>query len=282
MTESQETDTHSKAARQDAGERPAAKGKRPKRSRGRLRIGGILRTAVRTGRRHLWPILTVAMVVALVIAVAEVITDNFVDPRNNALSVGGTLSVEAISLFGTILLAGFLCKLVGQDKSGGPARHEGMATHDGTVTHDGDPATLVRVMRTLPWFSLIVADILFAVLAIAGLVLLVIPGLIVLTLFAVVGPAIEIEHRKPFSGLRRSADLVRHHFWTVALLAMLPQLGLAVAESLLPSPHGALHIVEVVVIRGIVLAPFEAAFGLILVALCYRLIDLEPRAATSG
>jgi hypothetical protein len=248
----------------DSGQRPTG------RSRERVYIGVILRTAARTGRRHVWPILTAATVVALAIAVAEVISDNFVDPRNNALSIGGTLSVEAISLFGTILLAGFLCKLVGQDLGGG-----------GTSL-DGERVTVVVVLRTLPWISLVVADILFAVLTIAGFVLLVIPGLIVFTLLAVVGPAIEIEHRKPVSGLRRSAHLVRHHFWAVALLATLPQIVLAMAASLLPSPHGALHIVEVVAIRGIVLAPFEAAFGLVLGALCYRLIDLDSAAAASG
>jgi hypothetical protein len=217
----------------------------------------------------------VAVVVALAIAVVEVITDNFVDPNNDALSVGGTLSVEAISMFGTILLAGFLCKLVGRDKYGR------RAMHDGVDARNFEPVTLVAVMRSLPWISLVVADILFAAITIAGFALLVIPGLVLFTLFAVVGPAIEIEHRKPLSGLRRSAHLVRHHFWPVVLLATLPQIGLAAAESVLPSPHGALHIVEVIAIRGVVMAPFEAAFGLILVALCYRLIDLDA-AATSG
>jgi hypothetical protein len=217
----------------------------------------------------------------MAITVAEVISDNFVDPQNNALSIGGTLSVEAISLFGTILLAGFLCRLVGQDKNGGPATQDGPATHHGTAAQNGmaaqtgDVVTLVVVLRTLPWISLIVADVLLAAMTIAGLALLVIPGLIVFTLFAVVGPAMEIEDRKPLSGLRRSAHLARQHFWTVALLATLPQIGLALAASVLPSPHGALHIFEVIVIRGIVLAPFEAAFGLVLVALCYRLIGAD-------
>jgi hypothetical protein len=235
-----------------------------------VRIGAILRTAGRTARRHLWPILTVATVVALAIAVAEVISDNIVDAQNNALSIGGTISVEAISLFGTILLAGFVCKLVGNDMNGGRAGDR------------GEQVTVITVMRTLPWISLVVADILFAVLVAVGLVLLVIPGLILFTLFAVVAPAIEIEHRNPLSGLRRSAHLVRHHFWAVALLVSLPQICLGLAESLLPSPHGALHILQVIVIRGIVLAPFEAAFGLVVVALSYRLIDLDARRVASG
>ncbi len=232
-------------------------------------IRDVLRIAARTGRRHIWPILLVATVVALMIAVAEVISDNAVDPTNDALSIGGSLTVEAISLFGTILLAGFLCKLVGHDLAGS----DDAAAAAG---HDGQRITIVVVLRTLPWFSLIVADILYSIATLAGLLLLVIPGLILATLFAIVAPSIEIEGRSAVSSLRRSAHLVRRHFWTVALLVSVPQLSLALVESILPTPHGALHIVEVVVIRGIVLAPFEAAVGLVLVALSYRLMALDP------
>lgn len=233
-------------------------------------IGAVMRTAARTFRRNTWRILAAAGVVALAIVVAEVISDNVVDPDNSALSIGGTLSVEAISLFGTILLAGFLCRLVAEE-----TRQAGAVAHGGKVT-------IVVVLRSLPWISLVVADIAFAVLMVAGLLLLVIPGLIVVTLFGLVAPAIEIERRSAWSGLRRSAHLVRRHFWTVALLVTLPQIGLALAESLLPTPHGALHIAEVIVVRVVALAPLEAAITLILVALCYRLIDLDAPAPASG
>jgi len=241
-----------------------------KRARGRVGVLRILRTAALTARRHTVPILAVATVVALAIAVTEVVSDNLIDPRNNALSIWGTISVETISLFGTILLAGFLCKLVGRDKDGGPAGAP------------GERVAVIAVIRSLPWISLIVADILFAVLVAIGLVLLVIPGLILFTYFAVVAPAIEVEHRKPVSGLRRSVHLVRPHLWAAALLVTLPEAALALAESVLPSPHGALHIFEVILIRGIVLAPFEAAFGLVVVALFYRLKVLDTAAADSG
>lgn len=233
-------------------------------------VGGILRTAARTGRRHAWRILAIASVVSLAIVAAEVIADNLVDPHNQAPSIGGTLSSEAISFFGTILLAGFLCKLVGE------------AEHAREAGSDPERTTIVVVLRTLPWISLVVADILVAVLTIAGLLLLVIPGLLAFTLFALVAPAIEIERRRPLSGLRRSAHLVRQRFWTVALLTTVPQLGLALAESLLPDPHGALHILEVIVIRVLVVAPFEAAVTLILVALCYRLMELDAPATAAG
>jgi hypothetical protein len=230
----------------------------------------ILRTAARTGRRYAWRILAVAVVLGLALTVAEVIADNAIDPNNDVLSVGGTVSVEAISLFGTVLLSGFLCKLVGETMRGRIGRH-GAGRH-------GERVTIGLVLRTLPWISLILADILFGLITIVGLLLLVIPGLIFFNLFAVVGPAIDIERRWPFSGLRRSAHLVRKRFWSVALLVSLPQLALALAESNLPDPHGALHSVEVITVRGIAIAPVEAAVGLVMVALSYRLIELDAAA----
>lgn len=229
----------------------------------------ILRTAARIGLRYAWRILAVAIVVGLAITVAEVIVDNAIDPHNDALSVGGTVSVEAISLFGTVLLSGFLCKLVGAGRHGGAGRHR-------------ERVTIGLVLRTLPWFSLIVADFLFALITIAGLLLLVIPGLFFFNLFAVVGPAIEIERRSPFSGLRRSAHLVRTRFWWVALLVSVPQFALALAESNLPDPHGLTHSLEVIAVRGIAVAPVEAAIGLVMVALSYRLIELDSAAPAAS
>jgi len=81
--------------------------------------------------------------------------------------------------------------------------------------------------------------------------------------------------RPAHSGLRRSAHLVRRHFWSAALLASVPQFGPARVESALPVPHGVLAVLEVLAVRGIAVAPVEAAMGLVLAALSYRLIDLD-------
>jgi len=74
-----------------------------------------------------------------------------VDPNNELLSVGGTLRAEIASMFGTVLLAGFLRRLVGRAHGGG-----------GLVT-------VRRVLRSLPFAGLVAADILVAVVALAGL-----------------------------------------------------------------------------------------------------------------
>ena len=54
------------------------------------------------------------------------------------------------------------------------------------------------MLRSLPWGSLILADLLVTLIVVAGLVVLIIPGLIALTLLAVVGPVIELERRRPW------------------------------------------------------------------------------------
>jgi len=256
VTESQRADTSSDQRHKDPSERPSET----------LSVGASLRMAARTGRQHAWRILAVAILFGLVVVAVEIISDNFLDPYNDALSIGGTVSVEVISLFGTVLLSGLLCRLVGGDRQG------------------RDPVTLGTLVRTLPWLKVIAADVLFVLSVAAGLVLLVIPGLICMNLFSIVGPAAEIESRWPLSGFRRSARLVRPQFWPVALLVTLPQFLLALGESNLPDPHGAAHIVEVVILRGLVVASLEAVLGLVLVAVAYRLIELDaaPAAAPPG
>jgi hypothetical protein len=233
-------------------------------SRAGLDVRAIVATAAGTGRRHAWRVLAVALVVSAATAITEIIADNVLDPNNDLLSIGGFLSAQTVSMLGTVLMAGFLCRLVS------------------TPPPDSGEVTIGRVLRTLPWVSLVVADILAAALFVAGMVALVIPGLVVFNLLAVVGPVIEIERRSAVSGLRRSAHLVWPHFWPVALLAGVPLLALATIESSLPDPHGAAAIFEVLTVRGIVVALMEAAIGLVLVVLCYRLIDLDARTLDAG
>jgi hypothetical protein len=245
----------------EAGEREAKDG----RSREAVHIWKIVAGAARAGRGDVGRILAVSLAVSLVIAVAEIIADHFADPANEVSSLAGSLSAQGVSLLGTVLLSGFLTQLVGR------ARHTG----------DAQRVTIGHVLRTLPWIRLIVADLTVTVAFLAGLLALVIPGLVVLNLFAVVGPVIEIERRPVFAALRRSAHLVRRHFWTVALLATIPVLGVGEIESLLPDPHGVPAILEVLAVRGVAIALVDAAVGLILVQLSYRLIDLDAEAPTT-
>ena len=213
---------------------------------------------LRTGRRHAGRILLVSLAVSLVVTAVEIAVDHLLSHAGLAPALFGALGSSGISLLGAVFLSGFLSRLVSAERDGGQAR-------------------IRDVLRALPWASLIAADLLVAVIVVLGFVLLIIPGLIALNLLVVVGPVIEIEHRRAWAGLRRSAQLVRPYFWRVALLGTLPVLVASGLESALPDPEGRAGILTALVARSIVEAVLEAVVGLLLVELTYRLIAAANR-----
>ncbi len=131
------------------------------------------------------------------------------------------------------------------------------------------------MLASLPWGALILADLLAAVIILIGLLALIIPGLIAITLLAVVGPVIEIERQHAVAGVRRSAHLVRPHFWRVAAFGTLPLLLSNGIVAFLPDPSGTTNVVTTLIVRSIGEGIVESVVGLILVELCYRLIAAD-------
>jgi hypothetical protein len=173
------------------------------------------------------------------------------------------LAGSTMSQVGTTFYAGLLDKVVGEFELG------------------EEPEPVGHVLATLPYFRLIVADLLITVLAVVAGVFFVIPGLIVFTLFAITGPVINIEHRGPIDAMRRSAQLVRHHFWFVFLWVTLP----------IGFEHHAIQVVhdlvldhallEVFVVQGVVGMIVGSFVGLVEVNIAYALVaaDRAERAA---
>ncbi len=190
-----------------------------------LRFRPIAAAVVRTARQHAWPILAVSIVVSAVTVAAELAADHLLDRVNLTAALLGSLSTSTVSLLGAVFLSGFLCRLVSD-------------TEHGETEHDAHGTPIRDVLRSLPWGSLILADLLATVIILVGLVALVIPGLVALTLLAVVGPVIEIERLAAVAGLRRSAHLVRPHFWRVAAFATLPLIVTNGIVAVLPDPAG--------------------------------------------
>lgn len=213
---------------------------------------------LRTGRRHAGRILVVAIAVSLVITAVEIAVDHLLSHAGLTAALFGAVGSSGVSLLGAVFLAGFLSRLVSAEHGAGQVR-------------------LGAVLRSLPWGSLIAADLLVTLIVVLGLVLLIIPGLIALNLLVVVGPVIEIEERRAWAGLRRSAQLVRPHFWPVALIGTLPVVVASGLESALPDPEGRAAIVTALIARSIVEGVLEALVGLLLVELTYRLIAAASR-----
>src|ERR1039458_1138735 len=221
-----------------------------------LRFRPIAGAVVRTARRHAWQILAVSIVVSAVTVAAEIAADHLLGRADLTTALAGSLSTSTVSLLGAVFLSGFLCRLVRD-------------TEHGDTQHGASGPGIREVLRSLPWGSLVVA----------GLLALVIPGLALITLLAVVGPVIEIEHRHALAGLRRCVHLVRPHFWRVAAFGTLPLLLSSGIVAVLPDPSGPTDVVTTLIVRSIGEGIADSVVGLLLVELCYRLIAADRVAA---
>lgn len=173
----------------------------------RLTKRRVLREMVQAYRNHWAFLLGAGLLVFVPVSLIEAldpITDvdtDEVDPVT-AVEASALVAAQAVTtLVASVLYAGIVAAAVG-------ARRAGTAPH------------LPSLARRLPYARLIAADLLLAGVVVVGLVLLILPGLVLLTWFALVGPAIEIEHRRVTDAFRRSRVLVRRHSWLVGVLVV--------------------------------------------------------------
>ena len=240
-----------------------------------LRFRPIALAVVHTARRHAWRILAVSIVVSALTVAVELAADHLLSRTSLTTALIGSLSTSTVSLLGAVFLSGFLCRLVSDTEHGDRAGNTG---HEpgGTRAGDTEHGTRIRdVLASLPWAALILADLLATLIILVGFVALIIPGLVAITLLAVVGPVIEIERQHAVAGLRRSAHLVRPHFWRVAAFGTLPLILSNGLVAFLPDPSGTTNVVTTLIVRSIGEGIIESVVGLILVELCYRLIAAD-------
>jgi predicted secreted protein len=230
----------------------------------RLAVRDLLAAVVRAARHDPWRILAVAVAISLLTVLADIGLTNLVDHTNVPLVTAGELISTALEMLGSVFLSGFLCRIVG------------------VAEHGQERASVGHIARTLPWSRLIRGDLLTVLIIVIGLILLVIPGLIAITLLAIIGPVIEIEDKPVIAAVRRSAHLVRQKFWWVVLLATLPLAVVSELESLAPEPHSVSTALETLAIRGLGTSVLDALIGLVLVELAYQLIALDRAPAAAG
>jgi hypothetical protein len=222
-----------------------------------LPVRQIIASAARAGWANAGRIVLVAIAVSGATTAIEMVAHEFVDPADLPLAISADLAASGVSLLGVVFLSGFLSQLVGE------------------AGHGREHARVRDILRHLSWRRLILADLLVVLLVVIGLIALVIPGLILINLFAIVGPVVEIENRPVIAALRRSAHLVRQHFWKVALLATLPVSVADEVTSAAPHSTGLTDLLTAFAIRGVAGALIEAVIGLVLAELAYRLMELD-------
>jgi hypothetical protein len=145
-----------------------------------------------------------------------------------ALLLSGALGVFVVLLFWVLstLYQGMVVELVGDVK-------DGRRDHSvGDLLHSVEPVL----------FPLMIVSLLFGLGVAIGFILVIIPGLILLTIWSVVAPVTVLEHPGVFAAFGRSRALVRGHGWDVfgvIVLIYLTVVVVSVLAGLIAAPLGA-------------------------------------------
>jgi hypothetical protein len=205
----------------------------------------------------------------------RVIGEAFETYRNNA----GAVLLVAVAIFGGAALANGLLRATGNLVLAVVA---GIITLIAHVLYTGYVVKLVQDVRdgrrdetpgellsaAAPYIgTLILNGILFGIAVTIGLFLLIIPGLILITIWAVVAPAIVVEHRGVIEAFGRSRELVRGNGWNVfgvIVLAFLILIAVYIIASLIGAAIGDAGVVILSIIAGILAEPVVALVASVL------------------
>jgi hypothetical protein len=223
----------------------------------KLSVGATLSEAFAIYRDQAGVLLPVAFWLFLVVAVLEGLLEDSL----------ALIAVIPLSLAVTFLYQGMVVGLVKDVQDG---------------RRDSSVGELMRsVLPVL--LPLIGAGILVAIGTTIGIVLLIAPGLYLLTIWAVTAPVIVVERRGVFAALGRSRHLVRDNGWPVLgtiLIAVLIGIVVAIVLAALAGAIADGRILEIVfsALASTVTAPIEA---LVAAVLYFRLREIkgEPDAA---
>ncbi len=207
--------------------------------------------------RHL---LSISFVVYLAVALIGVVLVAL-------LTWVGAILAALISLIGIFWLQAALVKAVDDIR-------DGRADLSLSQTFEAARAHLTPV---------IVAGIIATIGIGIGFVLLIIPGLVLLTFWCVIIPTIVLEGKSAGESFGRSFDLVRGYFWRVLgviVLTILIYIGFAIVLSLVLSPLADwLRSFVSTIVSGTLTAPF---FALVLTVLYFRLSAAAQQVAPAG
>jgi len=213
-------------------------------SGGRIDIGRIIGEAFRVYRENAGPLLGGA---AVVIGLAAIVS--------GLLATTGSLILALIGLVVTVtadvLYIGYVVKLVQDVRDG---------------RRDFAVGDLFRA--AVPFIGVLFLNgLIFGISVGIGLILLIIPGLFLLTIWSVAPPSIVVERRGAIEAFGRSRELVRGEGWSVfgvIIVTFLIVFGISFVAGAIGAAAGDAGRVIVQVIANVILAPIYALVSSIL------------------
>jgi hypothetical protein len=206
--------------------------------------GRVIGEAFETYRAHAAPLLGGALLVIGIAGLAE-----------GLLSVSGSIVLgilgALIGLAAGFLYTGYVVKLVQDVRDG---------RRDFSV---GD-----LFSHAAPYVgTLILNGILAGIAIVIGFILIIVPGLILITIWSVISPSIVVEDKGVFEAFGRSRELVRGHGWQVfgaIVLAFLIIVVVGIISSAIGAAIGDAGLVILRAIGNIITAPIAALVSSIL------------------
>jgi hypothetical protein len=222
-------------------------------------LSGVLGEAWQYYRKFAWHLLAIAFVIYVVAAIVAALL--------GLAGIIGSLLALIVELFAGFLLQAALVKSV-QDIRDGRA----------------DLSVGETVSAATPYIWAVAGASILAGIAIAiGLVLLIVPGLWLITIWAVIIPAIVIERAGVLDSFGRSRQLVRGHGWHVfgtLVLVFIIELAVDIVLGLIFSPLPRLWRSGLsTIISGTIIAPFIA---LVVTLIYYRLVAAAAGGTSGG
>jgi hypothetical protein len=185
-------------------------------SYGRGVIGDVLSEAWGLYKRFLLQFFLTALVVFVVLDLISALA-NAAAGDSDAAGVFWALIALVVGVIGYFWVEGALVELVRDVRDGRADRSVG--------------ETFQAVQPRLP--ALIVAGLLAGLGIMIGLILLIIPGLYLLTIWSMIVPVIVIEGRSAGESFGRSREIVRGHGWTIFGLIIVTFLIVGIASGII-------------------------------------------------
>ncbi|MGZ8766106.1 MAG: hypothetical protein ACXW2C_10495 [Acidimicrobiia bacterium] len=229
-----------------------------------IRARDVVGGAFAAFRREPVRVLVTAVLVFGVLGVLEARVDLQAGSGRNEITVVLLLAGALFAAAGSVAYPALLDRLIGDER------------------HLHREESIGHVVRTLPYGRILGADILVTLAIVGGFVALVVPGLIIMNLFALVGPLLTSEDLGVRAAMRRSATLVRKHFWLVFGLATVPLFVEESIEEWVSRVAQGAPIVESVVIHAAFGMLVASGVGLVEVQLADRLAARYPRPADAS